>query len=321
MPATDRLVVTRDGRRRPRSALTKLGSSMLIASALAGCSADDKQKQNRSVDVFKEAAAVHTVTSKDGTRIAFDRAGNGAPVILVNGALAGREAGSEIARLLARHFTVYSYDRRGRGDSGNNEPYAVEREIEDIEALIAEAGGTVHLVGFSSGAALALETASALGPKIGKLAIYEAPYDESTGAASKWKRYAAEQADLLVAGRRNDAVLHHLKFVGLPDATAAEMKASPAWAGMVAMAPTLPHDVAVIGDDRSVPVKRAAEVRADALVMDGEASRETMPFMRVSADKLAQAIPNARRRTLQGQGHNASAEVIAPVLIEFFSAK
>jgi pimeloyl-ACP methyl ester carboxylesterase len=291
-------------------------------SALSACSSvGAAEKHGNAVDVFNEAAAVHTVTSKDGTRIAFDRVGNGAPVILVNGALAGRKAGSEIARLLAQHFIVYSYDRRGRGDSGNNEPYAVEREIEDIEALIAEAGGTVHLVGFSSGAALALEAASALGPKIGKLAIYEAPYDESVSAASKWQSYAAEQAALLAAGRRNDAVMHHLKFVGAPDAAVAEMKASPAWADMVAMAPTLPHDVAIIGDDRSVPVKRAAEVRADALVMDGEASRETMPFMRVSADKLVQAIPNARRRTLQGQGHNASAQVVAPVLIEFFSPR
>jgi pimeloyl-ACP methyl ester carboxylesterase len=175
------------------------------------------------------------------------------------------------------------------------------------------------LVGFSSGAALALEAASALGPKVVKLALYEAPYDQSAGAGGKWKAYRTEQADLLAAGKRGEAVLHHMKFVGIPDAAVAQMKASPAWAGMKAMAPTLPYDVAALGDDRSVPVERAAKVRADTLVMDGGASHETMPFMAVSADTIAGAIPKARRRTLDGQAHNASPEAIAPVLIEFLS--
>lgn len=262
---------------------------------------------------------MQTVTSGDGTKIAYDKLGNGPPVILVNGALAGRAAGSDLARLLARRFMIYSYDRRGRGDSGDTRPYAIEREIEDLEALIDEAGGAVHLVGFSSGAALALAAASALGPKIRKLAVYEAPYDEADGTAAKWKNYMAKQADLLAADRRGDAVLHHMKFVGVPDAAMAEMKASPAWAGMEAMAPTLPYDVAVIGDDRSAPIGRAAKIQANALVLDGGASRETMPFMRASADRIGQAIPNARRSTIEGQGHDVNPEAIAPVLIEFFS--
>jgi hypothetical protein len=125
---------------------------------------------------------------------------------------------------------------------------------------------------------------------------------------------------LLDAGRRGDAVLHHLKFVGLPEPAIAEMKASPAWPGMEQMAPTLRYDVAAIGDDRSVPVERAAKVQASVLVLDGGASREAMPFMRVSADKIAQAVPNARRHTIEGEGHNVSPTAIAPVLIEFFSA-
>ena len=266
-----------------------------------------------------QATTIQAVTSKDGTRIAYDRQGNGPTLILVGGALADRTAGAGYARLLAPHFTVYSFDRRGRGDSGDTKPYAAAREIEDIAALIDEAGGSAHLVGFSSGAALALEAAAALGGKVSKLAIYEAPYDEAPGAADKWKRYRAEQADLLAAGRRAEAVEHHLKFVGVPAPVLAEMKASPMWAGMEKLAPTLPHDVAVIGDDRSVPVERAAKVQTEALVMDGGASREMMPFMRVSAVRIAKAIPNARRRTIEGQGHNASPEAVAPVLIEFFS--
>ena len=295
----------------------KLGCCLLVASALAGCNTRDDRKQNPSRDNSTEAKAVQTVTSRDGTKIAYEKLGKGAPVILVNGALSAWAASADLARLLAPHFVVYSYDRRGRGGSGDTSPYAVEREIEDVEVLIDEAGGAAHLVGFSSGAALALEAASALGPKVKKLAIYEAPYDSAAGAAGKWKKYKAEQADLLAAGRRGDAVLHHLKFAGVPDAAVIEMKASPAWASMEAIAPTLPYDAAIIGDDRSVPVERAAKVRADALVMDGGASREPMPFMRASADRIAQAIPNAQRRTIEGQGHSVSPEAVAPVLIEF----
>ncbi len=307
------------GKARSKPSSIGIASRLLVAAALAGCSAGDERAQTRADEDSTEAVAMQTVTSRDGTRIAYDKVGNGPPVILVNGALAGRSAGADLAALLAPHFSVYTFDRRGRGDSGDTEPYAVAREVEDIEALIDAAGGTAHLVGFSSGAALALEAASALGEKIAKLAVYEAPYDGAVGAAGKWKSYRSEQADLLAEGRRGDAVLHHMKFVGVPDAVVAEMKASPAWAGMEAMAPTLPHDVAVVGDDRSVPTERAAKVRASALVMDGGANRETMPFMRASADRIAGAIPNARRRTIEGQGHNASPQAVAPVLIEFLS--
>ena len=265
------------------------------------------------------ATAVRSVTSKDGTKIAFDRQGSGPALILIGGALSDRSGSAPFAKLLSERFTVYSFDRRGRGDSGDTKPYAVQREIEDIEALIDEAGGSAHLVGFSSGAALALESAAALGGKVSKLAIYEPPYDEAEGAAEQWKRYRAEQGELLAAGRGAEAVEHHLKFVGVPEPALAQMKSSPMWQGMTAMAATLPNDVAVIGEDRSVPVARAARISAPTLVMDGGASRETMPFMAKTADKIASAIPNAQRRTIEGQAHNASPETLAPVLVEFFS--
>ncbi len=190
-----------------RSISTKISGLLLVFVALGGCQ-DDQQRQGPSVANSAEASTMQTATSKDRTKIAYEKVGSGPPVILVNGALSGRQAGSKIAGLLAPHFTVYTYDRRGRGDSGDTQPYAVEREIEDIAALIDDAGSAVGLVGFSSGAALALEAASALGPKVGKLVVYEAPYDDSEDVAAKWNAYKAEQAALLGGGRRGDAVEH-----------------------------------------------------------------------------------------------------------------
>ena len=259
------------------------------------------------------------VTSQDGTRIAYDKVGKGPAVVIVNGALSSRSSSAELAQLLATHFTVYSYDRRGRGDSTDTKPYSVKREVEDMAALIDAAGGSAYVYGKSSGAALALEAASSLGPKVKKLAIYEAPYSEAEGAAKEWKEFRPKLDGLLAADRRADAITLFMKFVGAPDKAIAEMKASPAWPGMEAMAPTLAYDNAVLGDDRSVPVGTAAKIKAITLVMDGGASLEAMPFMRPTADKLAKAIPGAQRRTIEGQAHDVSSKVLAPVLLKFFS--
>jgi pimeloyl-ACP methyl ester carboxylesterase len=261
---------------------------------------------------------MHQVTSQDGTRIAYDKAGKGPPLILINGALAARSGGSELAQLLANDFTVYSYDRRGRGDSADTKPYSVQREIEDLEALIDAAGGSAHVYGKSSGACLALQAAASLGAKIQRLAIYEAPYDDAEGAATKWREFRSKLDGLLAANQRADAVTSFMKFVGAPDEAIAGMKSSPAWPAMEAMAPTLAYDNAVVGDDRSVPVKVAAKVEAPTLVMDGGASLGPMPFMRASADKLAKAIPGAQRRIVEGQAHDVSPKALAPILLEFF---
>ena len=258
------------------------------------------------------------VTSRDGTRIAYDQWGKGPAVIVVNGALSERSSNAELAQLLAPHFTVYSYDRRGRGDSADSKPYSVQREIEDIEALIDSAGGSAHVYGKSSGAGLALQAASALGGKVKKLALYEAPYSEAEGAAMEWRAFRANLDALLAADRRADAITLFMKFVGAPDDVVAKMKASPAWPGMVAMAPTLAYDTAVLGDDRSVPVGIAAKVKAITLVMDGSASSGPMPFMRPTADKLAKAIPGAQRHAVEGQAHDVSPKALAPVLLKFF---
>jgi pimeloyl-ACP methyl ester carboxylesterase len=259
------------------------------------------------------------LTSRDGTRIAYDKWGRGPALIMVTGALSDRSGNAELARLLAGHFTVYSYDRRGRGGSSDTKPYAVQREIEDIEALIDRAGGSAHVYGKSSGAALALQAAAALGPKVSMLALYEPPYSEAEGAAVQWKAFRARLGGLLAAGRRAEAVTLFMQFVGAPDEAVAKMKASPAWPGMVAMAPTIAHDNAVLGDDRSVPVEVAAKVKANTLVMDGSASAGPMPFMRPTADKLSQAMPGAMRQTVEGQAHDVSATALAPLLLKFFS--
>jgi pimeloyl-ACP methyl ester carboxylesterase len=262
---------------------------------------------------------MQVLMSRDGTRIAYDTWGKGPAVIVVNGALSERSSNAELAQLLAAHLTVYSYDRRGRGDSGDTQPYSVKREIEDIEALIDSAGGSACVYGKSAGACLALQAASALGDKVKKLALYEPPYSEAEGAAKEWREFRAKLDGLLAADRRADAITLFMKFVGAPDDVVAKMKASPAWPGMVAMASTLAYDNAVLGDDRSVPVGVAAKVKAITWVMDGSASLGPMPFMRPTADKLAKAIPGARRHVVEGQAHDVSSQVLAPLLLKFFN--
>jgi pimeloyl-ACP methyl ester carboxylesterase len=267
-----------------------------------------------------KAPALQTVTSRDGTRIAYDRAGNGPAVILVNGALADRSGNVELVRLLASRFTVYSYDRRGRGASTDTQPYSVQREIEDLESLVNSAGGSAYVYGKSSGAALALQAAAALGGKVTRLALYEAPYNDAEGAARDWRELRARVDGLLAADRRADAITSFMTFVGAPDDVLTKMKTSPAWPAMLLMAPTLAYDNAVLGEDRSVPIAIAARVKASALVMDGGASLGPMPFMRPTAEKLAKSIPHARHLILEGQAHDVSPEVLAPALLDFFGA-
>lgn len=266
----------------------------------------------------KEGDTMKTVTSKDGTKIAYDKSGQGPVVILIGGALVTSSAHAELAELLSKDFTVFNYDRRGRGESGDTKPYSVQREIEDIQAIIDEAGGSAYLYGISSGACLAVEAAAALGDPVKKLAIYEAPYDEAEGVAEQWKTYSSELNQLLAADRNGEAVELHMKIVGLSDAAIAALKLSPRWTEMKTLAPTIAYDVAIVGEDRSIPVERASGIKATTLIMDGGASLESMPFMRVSADKLAKTIPGAQRHTIEGQAHNVDNKALAAVLKTFF---
>ena len=254
------------------------------------------------------------IPSSDGTTIAFDRIGEGPAVILVCGGSTDRMANAALAALLAPRFTEFNYDRRGRGDSGDTPPYAVEREVEDIDAVIAAAGGSTYLYGTSSGAALALQ-AAASGLPITKLALWEPPFilDESRRPPADT---ATTYRELVAAGRRGDAVEFFMsKVVGLPPEFVAGARNAPFWAAQEALAHTLAYDATIMGD-YSLPTERAAAVTVPTLVMDGGAS---FTGMGESAQALADALPDGHRRTLEAQEHNVAPEALAPVLVEFFT--
>ncbi|HEX6557327.1 MAG TPA: alpha/beta hydrolase [Ktedonobacteraceae bacterium] len=261
---------------------------------------------------------MNKVISKDGTVIAFDRSGKGPAVMLVGGAFQYRAIDpptAQLAALLAQHFTVFHYDRRGRGDSGDTQPYAVEREIEDLEALIKEAGGSAFVFGMSSGGVLALD-AAAYGLAITKLALYELPFnsgDEHGRQAAE--HYTRQLRALLAEGRRGDAVALAMTTWGATAEAIAGMRQTPIWPLFESVAPTLAYDNAIMGDG-SVPAERLASITVPTLVMDGGASPA---FMRNAAQAAAHALPNAKRRTLEGQTHDVAPEVLAPVLVEFFA--
>lgn len=259
---------------------------------------------------------MRTVISKDGTPIAFDQSGQGPALILVAGALTTCADWSSRAARLAPHFSVFAYDRRGRGGSGDTAPYAVEHEVEDIDALITEAGGSAFVFGHSSGAALALEAVVQLGEKVKKLAMYEAPYNDEREAKLAWRAYIHQLTEALAADRRGDAVALFMQYVGMPAEQIEAMRQAPAWPLLEAIAPTLAYDhTAILGKDSSVPIERAAQVRVPTLIMNGGAS---YPFMYETARALSQAMPHAQLRTLEGQGHGPADDVLAPALREFF---
>jgi pimeloyl-ACP methyl ester carboxylesterase len=259
------------------------------------------------------------VKSKDSTTIAYDQSGRGPVIILVDGALQYRafdQGMAQLAELLSPHFTVIHYDRRGRGDSTDTQPYAVEREIEDIEALIDASGGTASLYGISSGAALAMDAAIGLGSRVDKLAMYEAPYNNDETARQSWREYTKKLGDLLAEGRNGDALGLFMRLVGLPEDQLEEMHRHPMWPLWEAVGHTLAYDhTALLGEEASVPVERAARVKVPTLIMNGS---ESFPFMYETAKLLADAIPNAQHRTLQGQTHEVSSDALAPVLIDYF---
>ncbi len=262
-----------------------------------------------------------TISSKDGTTIAFDQSGRGPAVILVDGALQYRafdQGMAPLADLLAKDFTVLHYDRRGRGDSMDTQPYALEREIEDIEALIAEAGGSAFLYGISSGAALAFEAALALGSKVKKLVMYEAPYNDDDTARKAWKKYRKQLKELVAAGRAGDAVGLFMMLVGMPADQLEGMRQHPMWPLWEAVGLTLAYDAAALGEDGSIPAQRAAKLTVPTLVMDGGSGEWS--FMYNTAVRLAKTIPDGQHCTLEGQTHEVDPEALAPMLIEFFKA-
>jgi pimeloyl-ACP methyl ester carboxylesterase len=256
-----------------------------------------------------------TVSSKDGTTIAFDRLGDGPAVILVSGGSVDRGSNAGVAEILASGYRVFNYDRRGRGPSGDTPPFAIDREVEDIEAVADAAGGSAYLYGSSSGAALALIAAEQLPGKITKLALWEPPFILDPAA-----RPPADQVEqyntMLAEGRPGDAAQYFMeKVVRMPAEFVASARSQPWWAANEALAHTLPYDATIMGD-YSLPVDRAAAVTIPTLVLDGGAS---FGFMGPTADALAKVLPHGQRRTLAGQEHNIDPNVLGPALKEFFA--
>jgi pimeloyl-ACP methyl ester carboxylesterase len=266
-------------------------------------------------------AAEGTVTSKDGTRIAYTRHGEGAPLILVDGALCSRKFGpmGKLVPLLAPHFTVYTYDRRGRGTSGDTPPYAAEREIEDIAALIAEAGGSAMLFGVSSGAALVLDAAKR-GSGITKIALYEPPFIVDATRDPMPEDFLPRLREHIDAGRPGDAVKMFMRFVGAPPVVVSVMRFTPVWGKLKAVGPTLPYDLTIMAgrqSGRPLDPEEFAGITVPACVLAGGKSPD---WMRNGNRALADVLPDARHEVLPGQTHMVKAPVVAPVLVEFLKS-
>jgi pimeloyl-ACP methyl ester carboxylesterase len=255
------------------------------------------------------------VTSSDGTPIAYEHTGDGPAIVLVDGAMCHRGGGPmrPLAARLSEKFTVYAYDRRGRGESGDTPPHAAAREVEDLRAVIAQAGGRAGVYGISSGAALALAAAESE-PGIVRLALYEPPFVAEVDPDAPVAEYAERLRALLAAGRRGDAVAAFMAHVGLPDQMIAGMRTQPGWAALEAIAPTLAYDDTVLGDGR-VPRDLAARITVPTLVFAGGASPDVLQR---AAKAAAEAIPAARLSTLDGQTHDVAPDALAPVLTGFF---
>jgi pimeloyl-ACP methyl ester carboxylesterase len=304
--------------------MTSLLAVGLTLGPIAGCRSEEKpmasasakaieapaRTQQDTVDPRGGARTAH-VTSRDGTEIAFERSGAGPALVIVSGALAhrGALAGNPLVARLAEHFTVYIYDRRGRGDSTDVKPYAVEREIEDLEAVIAHAGGSAYVFGVSSGAALAMQAAARLGPaRVTRLALYEPPYGQDSAAFAKQKQRVNE---LVETGKPGDAAAFFLTAIGTPAEALDRMKRSPEWEVIERIDFTLAYDYEVLGNG-AVPEDTARAVSVPALVMNGGKS---MGFMGPTADRLAALMPRSQRKTLAGQTHQVDADATAPMTV------
>lgn len=262
-----------------------------------------------------------TVTSADGTSIAYEALGSGPPLVLVDGALCHRGfgPGTKLARELASRFTVYTYDRRGRGDSGDGDSYAVEREVEDIAALIEQAGGEALVCGTSSGAVLALDAASRLS-QITQLALYEPPLVVDPSGNVLPEDFLERLEQHIAAGRRGAAVKQFMAHVGAPRIAIAGMRLTPVWPKLKAVAHTLPYDITILGDTssgRPLPADRWSSVAAPTLVMHGSRSPAGMA---AGTTALAGILSRGELRVLDGQTHMVKPTVLAPAVAAFFES-
>jgi pimeloyl-ACP methyl ester carboxylesterase len=273
------------------------------------------------VAYFLRRDVMSTVVSQDGTSIAFSQEGGGEPVVLVDGALNDRALNGpnpRLAKALAAQYTVFTYDRRGRGESGDTQPYAVEREVEDLQAVISAAGGSAYVYGISSGGALALEAATRLS-SIRRLALYELPFVTDDSRKPVPEDFAARLAELTAAGQQADALRYFFTAgVALPGPMVALMRLMPAWSKLKALAPSLPYDAQIIrgtGSGGPLPADRWSAATVPTLVMAGSKSPA---WMQNAMRALVDALPNATHRTLERQTHIVKPAALAPALSEFF---
>ncbi|MEU2555944.1 alpha/beta hydrolase [Streptomyces sp. NPDC013313] len=253
-------------------------------------------------------------TSRDGTPIAYRVTGQGPTVILVSGAMSTGGTVAPLAHRLADRCTAVVYDRRGRGESGDTAPYAVEREVEDLAALVDAVGGAAGLYGVSSGGALMLE-AVASGLPVRQAAVYEVPFADSLDGGAGKRAYTERLEKALSEGRRGDAVELFLRLTGLGEETISSARQSPMWAGMESVAPSLAYDDAVMGDG-VLPRERLAGISVPVLSVAGGASPG---WLREAAEAIARTVPQGAYRALEGQTHAVEPEVLAPVLADFFT--
>ena len=269
----------------------------------------------------RHAHPLTQVMSADGTLIAFEQMGYGEPLIVVGGATCDAARMRPTAEYLARDLAVINYDRRGRGDSGDTLPYAVEREVEDLAALISRAGGRASVYGHSSGAALALHAAAHCLP-IDRLILHEPPYSPDLEEHRREAREYGEQLGTILAeGRRGDAVELFFTLVGMPPDMVGEMRLGPGWPAHEALAPTLAYDSAVMGDvsrGGTVPTEFARRVTAPTLVLVGGASPEWMIDV---GREVAGTVQNGEHLVLEGQEHVVPPELLGPVVVDFLAGR
>jgi pimeloyl-ACP methyl ester carboxylesterase len=304
----------------PRRAIVPLASTVLTVVMFAAAAPTQQPAQQpapKSATPGSAAPKPGIVKSKDGTPIAYEVSGMGPPMVLVAPALSDRTDARRLGALLAETFTVFNYDRRGRGDSGDGKAYAVEREIEDIAALIEAAGRPVFLFGSSSGAALALEASNRLTTKVAAAALFEPPYIVDDSRPPMADAFFDEIAALVAQDRRGDAVARFMTAVGVPEEMVAGMKQAPMWAGLERRAHTLPYDGAIVAGlqaGKPLPADRWTAVTARVLVIEGD---QSPPWMRRAAKELALVLPTATLHTLAGQDHSAvfqAPQALVPVL-------
>lgn len=264
------------------------------------------------------------VISADGTTIGYDVLGTGGPtIVLISGGLDDGTENALLGEWLATRFSVVSYRRRGRGDSGDAPEYSLQREVDDLAAVIDATGPGAHLFGASSGGALALEAAAACLP-VGRVAAHEVPYQVDEDAVAAWRAYTHDLATVLDAGHGDEALRLFMRLAGSSEEDIAAAEAAPVWPGLVALAPTLRYDAACLGDGPP-PAERLAKVASPVLLttgatVDPHSAGLPVDFFGAAADAAAACLPNARHVTLEVAGHVAEPESLGPVLVEFFDA-